>query len=141
MRSYKEQVAIITGAASGLGFAIASKLSQEGVKLALLDFNGDRLHQIETQMATETKSYILDITDEKQVQQTIEEIGNHFRRLTSWSIAQESRERQILRAMKPSPRMYGVFLMLIFSVPTTPPNTACLLCSPKIMGGSSISPP
>lgn len=78
MRSFNGQVAIITGAASGLGFAIASKLSQEGVKLALLDFNGDKLHQIESQMMTETKSFILDITDEKQVQETVEDIIGHF---------------------------------------------------------------
>lgn len=78
MRSFKDQAAIITGAASGLGFAIASKLSQEGVKLALLDFNGDKLHQIESQMMTETKCFVLDITDEKQVQGTVEEIISHF---------------------------------------------------------------
>jgi NAD(P)-dependent dehydrogenase (short-subunit alcohol dehydrogenase family) len=78
MKSFNGQVAIITGAASGLGFAIASKLSQEGVKLALLDFNGDKLHQIESQMMTETKSFILDITDEKQVQETVEDIIGHF---------------------------------------------------------------
>src|SRR5690606_36975773 len=78
MKSLKNQVAVITGAASGLGFAIASKLSQQGVKLALLDFNGDRLHQIESQMVTETKSFILDITDEKQVQDTLGEIVQHY---------------------------------------------------------------
>ena len=78
MRSFKDQAAIITGAASGLGFAIASKLSQEGVKLALLDFNGDKLHQIESQMMTDTKCFVLDITDEKQVQGTVEEIIRHF---------------------------------------------------------------
>lgn len=81
MRSFEEQVAIITGAASGLGFSIASKLSHEGVKLALLDFNGDKLHQIEAQMRTETKTYVLDITDEIQVQQTIDEIGGHYGRI------------------------------------------------------------
>ncbi len=37
MRSFKNQVAIITGAASGLGAAIAARLSGEGVKLALID--------------------------------------------------------------------------------------------------------
>lgn len=78
MRTYKDQVAIITGAASGLGFAIASKLSKEGVRLALLDFNGEKLQQISSQMVTETKTYILDITDESQVQQTIEEIGAYY---------------------------------------------------------------
>ncbi|MEX2591259.1 MAG: SDR family oxidoreductase [Anditalea sp.] len=78
MRTYKDQVAVITGAASGLGFAIASKLSKEGVKLALLDFNGEKLHQMASKMVTETKTFILDITDEGQVQQTLEEIADHF---------------------------------------------------------------
>lgn len=81
METFKDQVAVITGAASGIGFAIASKLSQEGVKLALLDFNGDKLHQIESQMMTETKCYILDITDEVQVEDTMSEIFGHYGRL------------------------------------------------------------
>ncbi len=37
MKSFKDQVAVITGAASGLGLAIANRLSSEGVKLALID--------------------------------------------------------------------------------------------------------
>lgn len=81
MRSFKDQVAVITGAASGLGFAIASKLSSEGVKLALLDFNGDKLEQIAGEMATETKIFVLDITDEAQVRQTIDDIKDHFGKL------------------------------------------------------------
>lgn len=81
MRSFKDQVAVITGAASGLGFAIASKLSSEGVKLALLDFNGDKLEQIAGEMATETKTFVLDITDEAQVRQTIDDIKDHFGKL------------------------------------------------------------
>src|SRR5690554_1572029 len=81
MKTYNAQVATITGAASGLGFSIASKLSQEGVKLALLDFNGDKLHQIAAQMMTETKTFVLDITEESQVRQTIDEVGEHFRKI------------------------------------------------------------
>src|SRR5690606_36865133 len=78
MKTFKDQVAIITGAASGLGFAIASKLSQDGVKLALLDFNGEKLHQIASQMVTATQTYVLDITNEGQVQQTIAEISEYI---------------------------------------------------------------
>lgn len=78
MGTFIDQVAVITGAASGIGFAIASKLSKEGVKLALLDFNGEKLHQIASHMDTETQTYILDITDENQVQQTISDIAGHF---------------------------------------------------------------
>lgn len=78
MRTFKDQVAVITGAASGLGFSIASKLSQEGVKLALLDFNSEKLHQIAGQMVTETKTFVLDITDETQVQKTLEKVRAQF---------------------------------------------------------------
>ena len=78
MRHYKNQVAIITGAASGLGAAIAARLSTEGVKLALLDQNGEKLQQLAMQLSTETKTYVLDITNESLVQQTIDNIQHHF---------------------------------------------------------------
>lgn len=78
MRSYKNQVAIITGAASGLGAAIAARLSKEGVKLALLDQNSEKLQQLAKQLSTETKTFQLDITNENLVQQTIDTIQQHF---------------------------------------------------------------
>jgi 3-oxoacyl-[acyl-carrier protein] reductase len=78
MKTYQDQVAVITGAASGLGLAIALKLSKEGVRLALLDFNGSKLQKIASEMPTDTQTYILDITDEIQVKQTMEEIGSYF---------------------------------------------------------------
>ena len=78
MKSYKDQIAIITGAASGLGAAIAARLSMEGVKLALLDQSGEKLQQLTTQLSTETKTYLLDITNESLVQQTIDDIQQHF---------------------------------------------------------------
>ena len=46
MKSFKDQVAVITGAASGLGLAIANRLSTEGVKLALIDLKEEKLMQI-----------------------------------------------------------------------------------------------
>lgn len=78
MRPYKDQIAIITGAASGLGAAIAARLSVEGVKLALLDQNNGKLQQLGKQLLTETKTYQLDITNESLVQQTIDNICQHF---------------------------------------------------------------
>jgi NADP-dependent 3-hydroxy acid dehydrogenase YdfG len=43
---FKGQVAIITGAASGLGVAISTKLYGEGVRLALIDKNEKQLQQV-----------------------------------------------------------------------------------------------
>ena len=37
----KDQVAVITGAASGLGLVITKKLAENGVKLALLDLSNE----------------------------------------------------------------------------------------------------
>lgn len=78
MRSFKNQVAIITGAASGLGAAIAARLSEEGVKLALLDQNEGKLQQLVKNFPPDTKTYVLDITNENLVKETIDTIQQHF---------------------------------------------------------------
>lgn len=78
MKPYKGQVALITGAASGLGLAIADKLAREGVHLALLDINAGTSPVITSQLSVQTQVYQVDITDEKQVQQTIEQVVKHF---------------------------------------------------------------
>ena len=78
MRSFKNQVAIITGAASGIGAAIAARLSEEGVKLALLDQNEEKLQQLVKNFPPDTKAYILDITNENLVKETIDAIQQHF---------------------------------------------------------------
>lgn len=39
MNTFENQVAVITGAASGLGLVIAHKLLNEGAKIGLLDLN------------------------------------------------------------------------------------------------------
>jgi len=78
MRSYKNQVAIISGAASGIGVAIAKKLSAEGVRLALLDLDALLLQKLSSQIPTDSRPYTLDVTNEKEVQVTIEQIAEHF---------------------------------------------------------------
>lgn len=78
MRSFKNQVAIITGAASGLGAAIAARLSEEGVKLALLDQNDEKLQQLVKNFPPDTKTYVLDITNENLVKETIDTIQHNF---------------------------------------------------------------
>ncbi len=78
MRSYKGQTAIITGAASGIGIAIAKRLSSEGVKLALLDLNIEKLREIISLFPAGTMIYELDITDEVRVKDTIDKVSLHF---------------------------------------------------------------
>src|SRR4030095_1039889 len=75
---FKGQVAIITGAASGLGVAIAAKLYGEGVRLALLDINDNKLKQVVAEFFPEAIPYALDITNESQIKFTVGKIVEQF---------------------------------------------------------------
>ena len=70
--AFRDQTAVITGAASGLGLTIAKALSTFGVKLFLLDkkFNtGDQ------PLIPGSIFYSIDITNETEVSQTIDSIA------------------------------------------------------------------
>jgi len=75
---FKDQVAIITGAASGLGVAIAAKLYAEGVRLVLMDINGSKLQQVVSEFFPKAIPYAVDITNESQLKSTIGKIIEQF---------------------------------------------------------------
>ena len=75
---FKGQVAIITGAASGLGVAISTKLYGEGVRLALIDKNEKQLQQVVAKSFPDSIPYALDITNESQLKLTVEKIIKEF---------------------------------------------------------------
>ncbi|MGF1558038.1 MAG: SDR family NAD(P)-dependent oxidoreductase [Flavobacteriaceae bacterium] len=78
MNNFKDKVAIITGAAMGLGLAIAQKLSNNGVKLALLDTNLDELLKAQVTIGGESQIYAVDVSNENQIKQVIDEIQKKF---------------------------------------------------------------
>ena len=41
----KDKVVVITGAAMGLGFAVAKELASRGSKLVLVDYNEEKLNE------------------------------------------------------------------------------------------------
>ncbi len=72
---FSERVAVVTGAASGLGLAIARKLHEQGALVALLDLNevadvGDR-----------AVAFALDLTNQAAVESVINQIGERFGRI------------------------------------------------------------
>jgi NAD(P)-dependent dehydrogenase (short-subunit alcohol dehydrogenase family) len=75
---FKGQVAIVTGAASGLGVAIAAKLYAEGVRLALMDINENKLQHVVSEFFPEAIPYVLDITNENELKLTIGKIIKQF---------------------------------------------------------------
>jgi NAD(P)-dependent dehydrogenase (short-subunit alcohol dehydrogenase family) len=57
------QVAVVTGGAQGLGFAIAQRLLASGAKVSLWDMNGDVLNSAVAALGANVSSKIVDITD------------------------------------------------------------------------------
>jgi 3-oxoacyl-[acyl-carrier protein] reductase len=77
-KDFENSVAIITGAASGLGLAIAKKLSQLKVRLVLFDSNKAAVLKIKTEFQEEVKLYTVDVTLEDEVKKAIDEAANQF---------------------------------------------------------------
>ncbi len=77
--SMKDQVAVITGAASGLGLAISKKLASEGVKLALLDI-ADKI-PTEFENNSNVNYYKSDVTNEAEIKNSIQAIHSDFGRI------------------------------------------------------------
>jgi 3-oxoacyl-[acyl-carrier protein] reductase len=78
MKEFTNQVAVITGAASGIGRAIAVKLRGEGVRLALFDLDAAALASVASEINSNTRTYVVDVTNEQQVESTIEKVVADF---------------------------------------------------------------
>jgi len=78
---FKDQVAVVTGAASGLGLAIAGKLSDAGATVALLDLNREALDAAAASIGSRAVPLTVDLTDAEQVQQTIGDLAERFGRI------------------------------------------------------------
>ncbi len=78
MNEFNGQVAVITGAASGIGLAIAQKLLQAGAQVALLDINGTGLKTEFKKYKAKASLFTVDVTQQSLIDKTIEEIINQF---------------------------------------------------------------
>jgi NADP-dependent 3-hydroxy acid dehydrogenase YdfG len=63
MKEFKDKVAVITGAASGIGRAIAFRCAQEGMKVVLTDIEEKALTQTETEMKALGAAVLAVLTD------------------------------------------------------------------------------
>ena len=80
-RSIKGSVAIITGAASGMGRATAHLFADEGARLAIIDINTAALESVAEEVKSvgaDVLALTVDLTDRDAVTAAIEKIGAHF---------------------------------------------------------------
>ena len=77
MDTDKKKLALITGAAGGLGYAIADYLGEQGYRIALLDVDETGVLDAAGRL-DEARGYACDITDSAQVDQTLARIEEDF---------------------------------------------------------------
>ena len=78
---FSEQVAVVTGAASGLGLAIARRLHSEGASVALLDLNESALSHATKDLRDRAFAFAVNLTNENDVDTVINQIGERFGRI------------------------------------------------------------
>lgn len=80
-REFDGQVAVVTGSASGLGLAIASKLHAEGAIVGMLDVNESVLRLAANEVGERASPFVVDLTNEAQVTETIGAVQQTFGRV------------------------------------------------------------
>jgi len=84
MRRFESTVALVTGAAQGIGLAVAQQLAREGATLVIWDIHADRLAQQASSMAEAghiVHPSAVDVRDRAQVLQALEEALGRFDRI------------------------------------------------------------
>jgi 3alpha(or 20beta)-hydroxysteroid dehydrogenase len=77
---FEGKVAVVTGAAAGIGRAAASRLGSEGARLVLVDRRGDELAEAARQLSAEVEVEA-DVTDEEAVDRYVAEAEARFGRI------------------------------------------------------------
>ncbi|HET6212770.1 MAG TPA: 3-oxoacyl-ACP reductase [Micromonosporaceae bacterium] len=78
MGRLQDRVAVVTGAASGIGLATARRFTAEGAFVVAVDINGEALRTIASEVGEE---YLCDVTDEAAVQELFDGVARRHGRV------------------------------------------------------------
>jgi len=76
--SLKDQVAIVTGGARGIGLAVATRLVADGASVAIADIDADAASQAARALGARAVGLRLDVTDEDQWAAGVALVGSTF---------------------------------------------------------------
>ena len=80
-RSIENEVAIVTGAASGMGRATSRLFADEGARVAALDVSTESLTKVVEEIngaGGEARAWTVDLVDRAAIDASIDEIAAHF---------------------------------------------------------------
>ena len=127
----QNKIALVTGAASGIGKEIARTYAREGAKVAIADLNKDAAEAAAAELRAqgfEAISVAMDVTDEAQVMAGVAEIVKAWGALMCWSATPEFRSftRSKNFHWPTGKRCWPFTLTALFS----PPKPCCRTCTP-----------
>jgi 3-oxoacyl-[acyl-carrier protein] reductase len=76
----KDKVAIITGAAKGIGFATAKRFAQEGAKVMIADVNPEAV-KAAVELIPGSEAYVMNVTDRASIEAAVDQIMQHHGRI------------------------------------------------------------
>ena len=76
----KDKVAIITGAAKGIGFATAKRFAQEGAKVMITDVNPDAV-KAAVDLIPGSEAFVMNVTDRASVEAAVDQIMQRHGRI------------------------------------------------------------
>ena len=79
--SLRERVLVVTGAASGMGRAVANAASREGARMVLADFDGDRLATTAGELKNEVRYQRADVTSLPDIEAVFDLAEREFGRI------------------------------------------------------------
>jgi 2-dehydro-3-deoxy-L-rhamnonate dehydrogenase (NAD+) len=75
------QVAVLTGGADGLGFALASRLAVQGAKVVLFDLNEEKLSRAKMALGDRCRTVLVNVTQPAEVQRAVGAVWDEFTRI------------------------------------------------------------
>jgi NAD(P)-dependent dehydrogenase (short-subunit alcohol dehydrogenase family) len=83
MKQLRDAVAVVTGAGSGIGRALAQELASAGAQLALADINASSLQETLAHMASpRARAYELDVASASSVEEFAAKVRQDFKRVS-----------------------------------------------------------
>jgi 3-oxoacyl-[acyl-carrier protein] reductase len=77
----RDQTALVTGAARGIGLAIARRLAEDGARVALLDRDGPRVESAARDVGAGAVALVADVTRSAEVDAAVQAVVDRWGRL------------------------------------------------------------